>query len=173
MVRLAFALMLFCGVQVEAQRGSGSAPLTLAVSAIRTAPRLHVILRNTSSAPVHVLLGYADGMGHESLDAISFQVMDARGKKMGMEPIDIPIAGTLKVINEVIFPGRAWSGDIELMNLALKAPLQNPITENTLPAGSYTIQAIFTGKSSDSPGESLPYWVGIVRSPWASYTVSN
>ena len=172
MVRLAFALMLFCGVQMEAQRGLGSAPLTLAVSAIRTASRLHVVLRNTSSAPVHVLLGYADGMGHESLNAFSFQVMDARGKKMDMVSIDIPIAGTLKVINQVILPGGAWSGDIELMNLALKAPLQNPITENTLPAGSYTIQAIFTGKSN-LPSEGPPYWVGIVRSPWASYTVSN
>lgn len=88
-----------------------------------------------------------------------------------MEAIGFPIAAALKVINEVTAPGEAWSGDIELRTLVLKEPAEDPMNEDISAAGSYTIQAIFTGESSAKPRNGLPYWVGTVRSAPTPYKI--
>jgi hypothetical protein len=144
------------------------------VSATAVPGRLHVTLRNTSDAPVHVLLGVGDESGHDSFDAISLRLIDANGNVSDLVPTGIPIAGTLRVLNEVIAPQMEWSGDVELKNFLLvgqERTLTDPVRADSLPAGRYAMQAVFKGESSDWPPKSMPYWRGSVRSNEIAYTI--
>jgi len=173
MIRFALMILLIGNsLALEAQNGKAP-PLTLEVAAGAKPESFRVVLRNTSKARVHVLLGYGDGRGNESLGAFSFHIIDSHSKRMDFEALGFPVAGTVKVIHKEIAPGEAWSGEIEWKSLLLKEHLENPTTADQLPAGSYTVQAIFQGESSRWPIGASPYWLGIVQSPSTQYVLSK
>jgi len=174
MVRLALAILFFCTTLApEAKNAAPDAPLALAVSGGGEPRTFHIVLRNTSNAPVHVLLGVGNGNGEISLGAFSFHVVDATGRKMEFVAFGIVIVGVVNFIQQEIAPGQAWSGDIPLETLVLTEHLENPRTADTLAPGAYTVQAVFQGRRRDWPPDPAPFWIGTVQSPTTPYVIAK
>jgi hypothetical protein len=127
-----------------------------------------------TNSPIHVLLGYRDGSGHECLDSLSLRLTSANGQVFDFVQIGFPIAGTIGLVNEVISPHKEWTTDISLrdfMGDLHGKPLINPIAGDKLAWGRYRLQALFKGESSTWPPQSLPYWTGILESNSIDYQV--
>lgn len=148
--------------------------MALTVAAGKKPKSLHLVLRNTSQARLHIHLGIESGRG-ESLDAFSFTIIDPHGRAMKFEASGIgAVAGVLAYVDEEIAPGHAWSGNIDLHTLVLTEHLENPLTADQLETGTYTIQAIFQGRTGLLTAvDPRPYWLGTIESPPMSYVQSK
>jgi hypothetical protein len=157
---------------VGAQTSPVETPLVLTITMHGRAGRLHVALRNRSTAPVHVFLGSADKK-HQSLDNISLLFVDAGGKTIPIVPVGYAMNGNERVLNEVIAPGQEWNADIELTRFMVYDDPVNPAPVDHLPAGSYTVYGIYKGETYPPEPGDLPYWVGTIRSAPVQYVVTK
>jgi hypothetical protein len=171
-ILVAATMALLCGCHSLHLGESPDSPLTLSVTAGDEAESLHVVLRNTSKSPVHVLLGSGNG-GYRDLRAFSFFLVNSHGQSMEFAAFGAPMEGVIASIDEEIAPGASWSRDIPLETLVLTDHLENPMLANRLPAGSYRVRAVFQGEWSDWPKGGRPYWVGAVESAPATYVLAQ
>jgi hypothetical protein len=168
MIRLIAVTLLFCNVSpLIAQDASGHPPLTLTVTPGSKPKSLHLVLSNTSESPIHLKLGL-DVNGATDLEAFSFTIADAHGKRIKFGSSFGFIEGVVSDFSPEIPPGKSWSGDIDLYVL-VAGRSEDFLDAFYLPPGSYTVQATYQGSPSVRPVEGRPYWLGIVRSSPTTY----
>jgi hypothetical protein len=176
-------LMIDCVLLTFAPLGAQTspirAPLVLTISMPVGEGRVHVGLKNRSTAPLHVRLGIHNG--RDWPQAISLLFVNAGGKKIPIVPA-LPgyVEGNVGNFDEVIGPGREWTTDIELTDFMVYKDPVYPGGVSSLPAGAYTVYGIFEADGRDWMGRKdhprvpgLPYWVGTIRSAPVRYVISK
>jgi hypothetical protein len=86
--------ILACGLFGTGAIGSQELPptsqLVLSLRPSGITGEFHVGLRNMTNSPIHVLLGYRDGSGHECLVALSLRLTSANGQVFDFVQIGFP-----------------------------------------------------------------------------------